>query len=434
MTMSIWARLTKQVVHPLTGIVNDLTELQVNPGDPDLHFYAAQLPDLEQWLGFSYLERSSAAGRTRQEAIAATLGEAIERYAGAASMQETGDLLWAPWNRLGSAAVDPRRFALYAPEQYASGWPFSPPTVDQPMRWATGYSLTQRREVLVPAQFAYLPYQGAPGEPILVMHTSTGTACGETYEQAVLSGLCEVIERDAFMIHWLCRLSAPMVDITSDLDLVAEVKQRYERAGIRYYLFDFTTDIAVPSYFCAVVEEGSNDTALAVGAATRTTGTAAARKALMESIQTRVWLRQMAKSEGLRRFSSFSEVNTFEDHVNLWGNQTMLPHADFLLKSDRTNPLRNECEVAETQGRIDWVVNQLAGRGMEAIVVDVTPSDIRSLGLHVVKAIVPEAIPLSADHRFEPLGGARLYEVPALLGYAAPKTLDDFNPVPHPFP
>jgi len=434
MSMSGWARLRKQVVHPLTGIVNDLTELQVNPGDPDLHFFAAQLPDLEQWLGFSYLERSSAAGRTREEAIAATLGEGIERYAGAACLQETGDLVWAPWNSLRDAAVDPRRFALYAPEQYTSRWPFSPATVDQPMRWALGYSLTRKCEVLVPAQFAYLPYQGAPGEPILAMHTSTGTACGETFHQAVLSGLCEVIERDAFMMHWLGRLPAPKVDITADPDLVGEVKRRYDRPGIRYHLLDFTTDIGVPTYFCAVVEEGSQNTALAVGAATRTTGTAAARKALMESVQTRVWLRQMAKSEGLRRFDSFSDVHSFEDHVNLWGSHEMLPHADFLLNSERTSPLRNQCPVSDPPGQVDWVVDRLSQRGLEAIIVDITPSDIRSLGLTVVRAIVPGAIPLSADHRFEPLGGERLYTVPALLGYGGPRTLADFNPVPHPFP
>lgn len=432
--MALWTHLRKQLVHPLTGIVNDLTELQVNPGDPDLHFFAAQLPDLEQWLGFSYQERSSAAGCTRGEAVAATLGEAIERYAGAAALHEAGDLIVASWQDLGETAVDPRRFALYAPEQYASGWPFSPPRIDVPMRWAVGYSLTRKCDVLVPAQFAYLPYHGLPGEPILAMHTSTGTACGETVQQAILSGLCEVIERDAFMMHWLCRLPAPKVDITNDPTLVAEFKKRYERPGIRYHLLDFTTDIGVPCYFCAVVEEGSADTTMAVGAAVRTNGSLAARKALMESVQTRVWLRQMARSEGLRRFGSFSEIRSFEDHVNLWGNHEMLSHADFLLESERTSPLRNECTATDLSGHIDWVVDRLAQRGLEAIIVDTTPSDIRALGLTVVKAIVPGAIPLSADHRFEPLGGERLYTVPSLLGYTAPKTLVDFNPVPHPFP
>jgi len=40
-------QLERMLVHPRFGIIHDLTELQVNPGDPNLHFYAAQLPNLE---------------------------------------------------------------------------------------------------------------------------------------------------------------------------------------------------------------------------------------------------------------------------------------------------------------------------------------------------------------------------------------------------
>lgn len=432
--MMQWTDLRRQLVHPSTGIVNDLIELQVNPEDPDLHFFATQLADLAEWTGFSYVERTSAAGRTRQEAVAAALGEAVERYAAAVSLHEAGELVWATWEELGESAVDPRSFALYADEQYTHNWPFDRPQIDVHMRWAHGWSLTHKRKVLLPAQFVYQPFDPLPGEPTLLLHASTGTACGENIEHAILSSLSEVIERDAFMIHWLCRLPAPRVDLSSDPLLQAELSARYARPGITYHVFDFTTDLGVPTYFAAVVEDGSTNTCMAVGAATRPHGSAAARKALMESVQTRVWLRQMARSEGLRRFDTWDDVSSFEDHVHLWGNPELLPHADFLLKNRVTVPLRNDCPATTVSEQISWMVDRLAARGLEVIIVDITPSDIRALGLTVVRAVVPGCIPLSSDHRFEPLGGSRLYSVPQLLGYHSPKTTADFNPVPHPFP
>lgn len=432
--MDLWAEIVRRAVHPATGLINDLVELQVDPGDPELHFFAGQLPDLAEWTGFPWAERSSAAGRTRSEAIAGTVGEAIERYAAAVALREVEQVLSAPWREVADQAVDPRRFALYAPEQYGPHWPFTAPSPELPLRWVSAWSLTRGREVLVPAQFVYLPYAPLPGEPTLALHTSSGLACGLTRAEAVLSALCEVIERDAFMIFWLCRLAAPRVDWPGSAGLRAEIAGRYLRPGLTYHVLDFTTDIGVPCCFAAVVEEGSAHVAMAVGAAARPVGEAAIRKAIMESVQTRVWLRQMVLSEGLRRFNSYEQVRSFEDHVHLWGDRTMLHRADFLLNAAEQVPVRAGCPDPSVAGQVEWVVQRLAAAGLEAIVVDITPEDVRALGLHVVRAIVPGAIPLSSDHRFQPLGGERLYRVPVLLGQRAPRSINDFNPVPHPFP
>lgn len=427
-------QLVRLLVHPRTGIIHDITELQVNPGDPALYFYAAQVPNLEAWTGFSFEERSSAAGCTRDEAVLAALGEAVERYATAVALTECTDVVWAPYRELGDDAIDPRRFAAYAPEQYNEGCPFAPATPDMPMRWVRGQSLTRMRDVYVPAQYVFLPFDPLPNEPVLLYHASTGSASGPSFEVAALSGLCEVIERDAFMIHWLCRIPAPKVDLSSDPDLWAEFQSRYDRPGISYHMWDYTTDVGVPVYFVSVTENRPTSVTLAVGAAARPMGRAAARKALMESVQTRVWLRQMSRSSGLKQITNWSAVRSFEDHVHLWGSPDMLQHADFLLNTPNRVALRLGMGPATTANQLQWVVDCLAAVGLEAIVVDVTPSDVRSLGMTVVRALIPGCIPLSSDHRFEPLGGERLYTVPPKLGHTSPRRLADFNPVPHPFP
>jgi len=426
--------LERMLVNPRLGIIHDLTELQVNPGDPELHFYAAQLPNLEAWTGFPFEERSSAAGLTRSHSVMAALGEAVERYSTAIALSERTDLVWATYRELGDVAIDPSTFATYAPKQYVNGYPFSPANPDTPMRWVPAMSLTQGRQVYVPAQYVFLPFDPLPGEPVLMYHTSTGSACGASFSEAAISGLCEVIERDAFMIHWQCKIPAPKVDLGSNATVWDEFRSRYSRKGITYHVWDYTTDIEVPVYFVAVTEDRPTSVTLAVGAAARPDPSAAVRKALMESVQTRVWLRQMSRSAGLRQISDWKDVRTFEDHVHLWGSPDMLQHAEFLLKSPNRAPIRPDSPRRTVREQLAELVHKLALTQLEAIVVDITPEDIRSLGLTVVRALIPGCIPLSSDHRFEPLGGRRLYAVPPKLGHKAPTKISDFNPVPHPFP
>ena len=75
---------------------------------------------------------------------------------------------------------------------------------------------------------------------------STGLAAGPSTEAAVLSGLLEVIERDAVGLWWWGGRSAYEADPSSDsatADLVSRVRQRSAR---QTWFLDLTTDIGVP--------------------------------------------------------------------------------------------------------------------------------------------------------------------------------------------
>ncbi len=81
------------------------------------------------------------------------------------------------------------------------------------------------------------------------------------------------------------------------------------------------------------------------------------------------------------------------------------------------------------------VVGRLDDRGLTGYAVDVTSPDVRSLGLAVVRVIVPELCPLDVSHRARFLGGRRLTHAAYEAGLlAAPLRISDLNPLPHPFP
>jgi len=103
--------------------------------------------------------------------------EAIERYC-PAIVDETRLIRCA-------AAGDPRFVAapLFSGAQYASaGFPFRPLRADSDVHWIEGRSLVDAARRFVPAPFVYLPWRPRTRDEILGPNTSTGTACGPSWE------------------------------------------------------------------------------------------------------------------------------------------------------------------------------------------------------------------------------------------------------------
>ena len=78
------------------------------------------------------------------------------------------------------------------------------------------------------------------------------------------------------------------------------------------------------------------------------------------------------------------------------------------------------------------VVSALERAGSEAVVVDITTDEARQVGMHVVKALVPEAVPLSFSHHARYLATPRLYEALRAMGLTAHDEAG-INPVRQPF-
>lgn len=62
-------------------------------------------------------------------------------------------------------------------------------------------------------------------------------------------------------------------------------------------------------------------------------------------------------------------------------------------------------------------MSDLASKGYDALVVDLTTREVAEAGFRVTWVIVPGLQPLHGDHRSRFLGGKGLYKVPKILGY-----------------
>ena len=426
------------------GVVHQLVVHEIGPADPPFFYATAQLAST---LGFSDVRASAlngGAGWDASTAMMAALGEAMERYG--IALYAEADLVRGSYEHLRRDAIDPHRFVFFADEQY--GWPGFPYARVDPttaLSWVAGTSLVDGRERLLPAARVYTPYKTPRHAELVMQSTSTGAACHVDRDHAVLSALYECIERDAFTIAWLNRLALPEISL-DDLgdDRLDHARALLDDRGLAPVLLDATSDLACPTVVCILRGEGDDTPAVAFGAATRGTLRAAARKALLESAHTWFWIHTRCLEHGLTTFrDDYADVRTLDKHSLLYGHPRMRDRVAFLQDDVPQAVRRFKAQVHAVPAPTDpsaaaeltRCVQNLARAGLDAVVVDVTPADLRDLGFVVVRVAVPDLHPLWGGHHVRCLGGTRVRTVPVTMGYfATARRAADLNPDPHPMP
>lgn len=420
---------------PYTGIARNYVEILHGPDEARLLALGCVLADGEPLIGAEITDHTGGCHWNRKLALAAALGEAVERYS-AAYMPEA-QIVSSSADQLGPEAVAPERFALFHQNQYALPcFPFQRFHSGTRLRWVEGFSIPDGERAYLPAQLAYLR-PAVVGEALIGYSTSNGLACGASLEEAILGGLFEVIERDAFMLTWYNRLSLPRLAWESDRHLAALTERCFTSTGLRYSLIDLSIFFDVPTVLGVVWGPAAELGALGVGAGCAATVQQACQKALSESFAVRRWAREMAIAEPDRRPSTSLEITSFEDHLLFYVEEANARYAAFL---DSSSEKRNVQEIAPVEGstvgeQIESLARRLATRGASAYAVDVTSPDVRSSGLRVARVVVPELCGLDVVDTARLLGGRRMYFAAYEAGLLpAPLAYGDLNPYPHPFP
>lgn len=419
-----------------TGLIRWVFDIPVEPGEPSIFNVSVKMADTGSYSTHSSYDNNGGSGLTRQAARQAAIGEGLERYC--CSIYGAEELVFGTENGLRDRwdLCGPGEFALFHPDQKL---PHPGADDDTPIAWAVGSRSSTGEPCLVPACLVYMPYFPVfpeRGEVVFSPSVSTGLACARSFDRAILGGVYELIERDAFMIVWNNRLAVPRVDICSHPDLRRLYEARLKRAGLRYELLCTTTDIAVPSYVCLLVDERRSPPMLTVGGAAHLDPVRAAAKALLEAVQTREWAKFLEGQEHKAVFAEdYSDVDDFEDHVALYAFGDHLHAASFLL--DAASAKHDWSSLSRGDAALDLatVSGMLAESGLEIFTVDLTTPDVAQCGCWVTRALIPQLQPLDASHRHRFLGGDRLYSAPQRMGYTqARTTLASLNPFPHPYP
>ena len=210
-----------------------LKTLRIDTGRLDIPVYISLCgPEAVRMIG---TKKQMGKGCTPEQAEASALMELVERYAFFWFIKETA-FLEAPYRALRDQAL---RFDYFPLSVYDSN-----PTDEKnricfqelPLKWVWALDLTCEREVLVPIDWFYF------------INEYNGPAAGNSLEEAILQGLCEVVERHVSSIITYEKRITPTIDPDSIKDPAGrDLLGKFKRNGIRVYLKDFSQNTGIPT-------------------------------------------------------------------------------------------------------------------------------------------------------------------------------------------
>jgi ribosomal protein S12 methylthiotransferase accessory factor len=337
-------------------------------------------------------EHAAGVGSDWDPAFMKALGEALERYS--AAVYRTDAFPSAPSN-----PVTPERFVQSD----------DPPAESAIDYWHPAEDLATGEAVEVPAELVVFP----PPERHIRPSITTGLGLGNDGIEALLSGLYEVVERDAAMLSWYS--SYDPLGLAVDDEGFETLAARARSEGLEATALLLTQDVDVPVVSVCVHREGEWPR-FAAGMAADLDPEAAARGALEEAIQNWLELRRMGPDRATGESGAIGHYADFPDEAQEFVSpETTVP-------ADSVGP-----ETApDGEAELSALVDRVTDAGLDAYGARLTPRDVESLGFEAVRVVVPEAQPLFTDGAYF---GERARSVPESLGF-------EFRPdrPHHPFP
>lgn len=378
------------------------------------------------------------------------IAEAMERYGGARPAGKR-TVVTGTYDRLRDDALDPRTLGLYPDERHAQpGFPYVRYAEDLPLTWVWGYSYAQRRPILVPESCAYYRLHLIDRHhPLFVYEISNGCALGGCLEEAVLYGILELAERDAFLLTWYARMGVRRLDPSTAVDtrIPLMIDRLRATTGYDVHLFDTTTEHGIPSVWAMVVHPESNAETPKVfcAAASGFDPERAVANALLElapMVQWRAGSWPEERAAAARMVADPALVRVMHDHALVNAHVDAFDRFDFLFRDGKAWSFQDSFagtlrpRNADMSADLAEVVGRYLERGQDVVVVDQTTPEHRAGGFRCVKVLIPGLLPMTFGHWARRVDGIpRLFEAPRLLGHAdRALTPADINPHPHPFP
>ena len=342
----------------------------------------------------------SGAGFSQQEALSAVLGEAVERYSWLSLSPDKVVLLKQSHLPKEFIPVEETGFLirkdLLHNEVFRGLENVEIPCLE-------GKSLIDHRKVLIPAIdfFSYLLSKKEMRNWTIL--TTNGIATGNTFASACLYAIYEVIERDAVMQFWYHKKNNgrkyPVKNQCREIDQILE---KCEVMDLKVNILNITTDLEIPTAFAFIYRFTTGKECFTCGAASRLSEEEASTKALSEAIAMWDSLPNIQNNRKLLNSSEisldFPSINNFEDHVFLYSHPWAKEGYKFLFSESSPNRKKrkgriSKVEKSSPEKKLQFLIDWLQKKSYESFIVDITPGDIKNLGLYVVKAIIPGLLP-----------------------------------------
>jgi ribosomal protein S12 methylthiotransferase accessory factor len=352
--------------------------------------YQAVVPDSRDTIS-TY----SGKGLDRDAARVSAAMEAYERYYGTAPATVDRVCSFNRARAAGWPVLDPREAAVTVSDAY---------TDDAEVAWSWGYDIAREVPVLVAVE-QFSANAANPGDPAFDIVTTNGLASGNNLTEAVLHGLYEVVERDAWTLAEVVGQQLPdlvepgrtddagvavlnPVDVDSLPRRLRDHVRQFTGLGITLQLFMVRADTRVPTCLAVAIDEDSAISNAHLGLGTDADPEIAVGRAVTEVAQSRC-----VDSAGGRE-----DLAMAGDEVAPWAKDTRRGASSERWRSSRRSVALHECDGYASDDitqDLQHTVQRLRQVGLDrVIVVDLSPS---GSPFAVCKVLVPGAEVWASD-------------------------------------
>lgn len=413
-----------------TKIIKTIQKVPNFHDDPQLHKYVCTI-HTSGWRGDGRLPDPLSAGVSLNPSMALkkAVFESLERYSLASF--KFSDFVFTSYVKLFKKhqVLSPKLFCYFnkfqlASEQYQG---FSYSDTDS-FFWSQATDLNTGADVHIPAQLLFTPYRYKKNEKTINFPISTGSALGEDLDDAVYRGICEVVERDAFITSHLFKLQPQQIVFDSTTSLVQSYLDTFSKYRVKTASYLLQSDLKIPTVMTIFFGDHWTTPAVSVGLKTDLNLERAIVGSMDEAFQLRSWIRRCLIS---KNFTGKNYTERLLLHrAAFWSNSDNQHYLNFFIKNDTKIRLTQETLSKNSRlnsgKKLDLVKNILFGQGHSIYFKNVTHPSIGKFGLTVVKVLIPALHPLFLDDYFPYLGGNRFEKLRQNSGHS-------INVVPHPF-
>lgn len=250
------------------------------------------------------------------------------------------------------------------------------------LEWNICHDLISCDDYYVPSNAIYHPYVLEDNSCQSLFKSNTnGLASGNSLEEAILHGMFEVIERDAWSIFELTHKNYKQIDLDSiESETVNDALSKFSENDIKIKLMDFTADVNIPTIAASADDTLLKDAGLlTLGIGTHLDPEVAVLRALTEVAQSRATQIHGAREDTVR--ADFARTAGYERMKRI--NKYYFQEED---EKIRLSDIENRSTDSITKD-IDIVLDELKSNEIEHVLYyDLTRPE---LNVNVVRVIIP---------------------------------------------
>ncbi len=426
-------QMRSSLLHPIVGVFKNhyrstsdcmpMIALEGHLGKRDFDAYGRQSTYRKAYYT-ALLE-----GLERTHGIAPQYSDA--RFSSEKALGKTPHLSLNQWLYYSEAAYDQPAFEL---SRY---------TEETVIPWHRVQCLNTHQTYWVPEECIYFSSEAVRFHERHLYESSNGMALGSTTEEALLSGLLEVVERDSFLVHWYLE-KAPVrlerVDLLNHMNINMMLAY-LKHFGYRTHIFDITLESKIPSVWVLLecLDYNAEDKLCfyTAGGADFVLENAIESALVEAATSIKVYNRHLKKKFKGKNIAdylnNYEKVTHLEDHIFLYSSKAMRPALAFALDTPHSAEAvtrkhyydAHHAENLTQTALVETVVQRLAPQHPAVLYKDLSSKWLNDMGLSCVKVMIPSMQNIAFGHQYRNVNRQRLLQV---------ENTASFNTVPHPFP